>query len=345
MSIETEIKNTKGELIVLNDREAALANHNQQICNALGYEINITSLTAIAKRVTEQKFFEIKPSDYMPVLVGNGAWSTNIVTYRDFALGGDFETGVINTGTSNSRLAEADAGVDSITVPINNWAKLIGWSIFDLQFAAKSGNWDLVISKEKSRKRNWDLGIQKIAFLGSSVNSAVKGLLNQTAPTVNTTLITKYINSMTDAEFQSFVSAIVEAYRSNAARTVYPTHFAIPEADYNGLVTPVSTSFAITSKLEYLLQAFKTATMNPNFKILPCAYADKTNPYNVAAGLTKNIYTLYNYEEDSLRMDIPVDYTNTLANTINGVQYQNGAYGQFTGLQSYRPAEILYFQF
>lgn len=341
------ILNSKGQPVLLNAREQARADALQrqfdsEVKNALGFEIDITTLTAISKRVVEQKFFTIAPADYVPVRVGEGSWSTSILTYRDFATGGDFEQGVINTAANNSRLAETDAGVDAISVPVINWAKQVSWSFFDLQLAAKSGNWDLVTSKERSRKKNWDLGIQKIAFLGSASDSAVKGLLTQADVTSNTAIITKYLNTMTAAEFSTFVAAIVQAYRSNAAYTTMPTHFIMPEADYNGLVAPFSSDFPMVSKLTYLLEAFRTITQNPNFKILPLAYANQAQNVDVS-GLNKNRYTLLNFDEDTIRMDIPVDYTNTLQNTINGFQFQNVGYGQFTGVKAYRPKEVLYF--
>ena len=347
MPVQTKILNSKGKPIILNDREAHVASVLQrkfdtEIRNALGFEIDITTLTAISKRVVEQKFFTVAPADYMPVRVGEGAWSTEIMTYRDFSLGGDFETGIINTGAGDSRLAEADAGVDSIKVSVKNWAKQISWSFFDLQMAARSGNWDLVSSKERSRKRNWDLGIQKIAFVGASDDANVKGLLTQSDVNANTTLITKLISSMTAAEFNTLVQGLVSAYRVNSRYTAMPTHFIIPETDYNGLVAPVSETYPMITKLTYLENAFKVATMNPNFKILPLASAAKAQN-SAVTGLNKNRYTMLNYDEDSLRMDIPVDYTNTMQNTINGFSFQNVGYGQFTGVKAYRPLEVLYF--
>ena len=78
-------------------------------------------------------------------------------------------------------------------------------------------------------------------------------------------------------------------------------------------------------------------TMNKSFKILPLAYANKE-----IQG-AKNIYTLLNYDEDSVRMDIPVQYNNTLANSVDNFRFQNVGYGQFTGVKAYRPAEMLYF--
>lgn len=299
---------------------------------------------SISKRVVEQKFFTLAPADYMPVRVGNGAWSTELLTYRDYAIAGDFEAGNLNTGASNSRLAEADAGVDSLVNPVINWGKQVTWSFMDLMMAAKSGNWDIVTSKERSRKKNWDLGIQSIAFLGSTTNANVLGLLTQPNVTSNTSLITQAINSMNVTQFQTFVAGVVQAYRSNSNYTAMPTHFIIPESDYNGLVTPLSATYPVVSMLTYLLNAFKEITRNPNFKILPCAYANEAQNASIS-GLNKNRYTLLNYDEDSLAMDIPVDYTNTQQNTINGFQFQNVGYGQYTGVLAYRPLEMLYLDY
>lgn len=342
--METKLFYADGKTpVILNDQEIRSAqNAEAQIKNALGFEVPITTLTAIQKRVVEQKFFQVQPSLYLPIAVGNGAWSSNILTYRDFSIAGDFETGIINQGSSSSRLADADSAIDSLSVQINNWAKKIGWNIFELKQAAQSGNWDLVSSKEKSRKKNWDLGIQQIAFLGMASNPTVLGLLTQTTVNSNTTLITKFIKDMTDAEFQTFVAGIIPAYRINAVFTAMPTHFIVPETDFDGLVTPVNTNFAITSKLEYMEKALKAATGNPNFKILPLSYANKT--VNIS-GINKNRYTLLNYDEDSIRMDLPVDYTSTMQNTVDGFNFQNTAYGQFTGALAYRPLEMLYFDF
>jgi hypothetical protein len=340
--MKTKILNSEGKPIELNEQEARLALRNQELCNALGYEIDITTLTAISKRVVEQKFFEVMPADYMPVAVGNGAFSSEILTYREFSTGGDFETGLLNTGSDNARLANADTAIDGVKVPIMDWAKQVSWTLIDLKKAQVSGNWNLITAKERSRKKNWDLGIQRTAFLGLQNNTAVKGLLTQADVNANTTTITALLSGLSATDYATFVSKVYGDYRTNSAYTAKPTHFIIPETDYNGLITPFSSGFPNVSKFAYLLQAFKDITGNPNFKILPLAYAAKANNATVS-GLNKNRYTLLNYDEDSLRMDIPVDYTNTLQNTVNGFQFQSAAYGEFTGLKAYRPLEMLYF--
>lgn len=338
------ILNSKGEPITLNSREQRIANVCQRQVNALGFEVNITTLTTIMKKITEQKFFEIAPADYLPVRVGEGAWSSNLVTYRSFQMGDEFETGVINTGANNGRLAQADAGVDSLTIKVFNWAKAIGWSLFDLQLAAKSGNWDLVTAKEKARKRNWDLGIQRVAFLGARGSNGAAGscvgLLNQAGITTNTTVITQAISAMDPTALKAFLAAIVEAYRSNCNRTAWPTHFIIPESDYNGLASQASPTFPIKSTLQLIEEALQLITRNKNFKVLPLAYGDKAY-----SGFSVQKYVLLNYDEESLRMDVPVDYTNTLANSLDNFSFQNVGYGQFTGVLAYRPAELLYFTY
>lgn len=343
------ITNSRGEPIKLTPAEQWHADWmqrqvNDKFGNALGYEVNITTLTTIVKKVTEQKFFEIPPADYLPVKVGEGTWSSQLTTYRSFEMADEFETGLINTGGQNARLATADAGVDALTIQVKNWAKSVGWSIFDLELAAKSGNWDLVAAKEKSRKKNWDLGIQRVAFLGArglnGTGGAVLGLLNQAGITTNTTVIAKAISSMSTGELKTFCAAVVEAYRSNCARTAWPTHFIIPESDYNGLASQASPDFPIKSTLQLLEEMFQVITRKKDFKILPLAYGD-----NAYSGLGYQIYVLLNYDEESVRMDIPLDYTNTLANSLDNFSFQNAAYGQFTGCLAYRPLEMMYFTY
>lgn len=343
--MENKILNSKGEPILLNQREQRGADVLQRMVNALGYEVSITTLTTIMKKITEQKFFEVAPADYLPVRVGEGAWSSNLVTYRSFQLADDFSTGVINTGANSGRLATGDAGVDSLAIKVLNWAKSIGWSIFDLELAAKSGNWDIVTAKERSRKRNWDLGIQKVAFLGLPGDTGCLGLLNQSGITVDTTTLTASISSLTADQLSAFAAAILNVYRANNARTAWPTHFIIPESDYLGLATPSSSSFPIKSKLTLLEETFQTMCKNRSFKILPLAYADQAYHADVSTIAGKQVYTLLNYDEESIRMDVPVDYTNTLANSIDNFSFQNVGYGQFTGVLAYRPLELYYLQF
>lgn len=357
------IRNSKGERVRLNEIERYKTKwlakqlwekhgpiHNSHhLHNSLGYEVQITTLTTVMKRITEQKFFEIPPADYLPVRVGEGTWSTNLTTYRSFDIADEFENGIINTGGQNSRLATADAGVDALNIKVFPWAKAIGWSIFDLEFAAKSGNWDLVSAKEKSRKRNFDLGIQRIAFLGARGNNGSSGqclgLLNQSGVTVNTSVITKPISTMTTTELKAFTAAVIEAYRSNCQRTAWPSSFVIPESDYNGLASQASPEFPIKSTLQLLEESFQVITRNKTFKILPLAYGDASYHADVASIAGKQVYVLLNYDEESIRMDIPLDYTNTIANSLDNFGFQNAGYAQFTGVLTYRPLELLYFQY
>lgn len=342
MTIRPTILNSQGKPIILNEKEKAVCDvlqkkFDKEYKNSLGYEIDITTLTTIMKKVTEQKFFHIAPADYLPVRVGEGAWSSNLVTYRSYALGDDFATGVLNTGADNARLAAADAGVDSLSVVVRNWAKSIGWSLMDLAQAAKAGNWDLVTAKEKSRKINWDLGIQKVAFLGLSGDANVLGLYTQSGITTNTTFISGPISQMATVDLKAFCYGILNLYRANNGRTAMPTHFIIPESDYLGLAAASSPDFPIKSTLQVLEEMFQVMTQKPGFKILMNAYGDTA--YSGAATMK---YILLNYDEESLRMDIPVDYTNTLANSLDNFSFQNVGYGQFTGVLAYRPLEMYY---
>ena len=211
-----------------------------------------------------------------------------------------------------------------------------------IQQAAKAGNWDLITAKERSRKENWDLGIQKLAFLGLADNANVIGLLNQSSVTVDTATITQPISTMSPPDLKQFCFTVLNVYRSNAQRTAWPDRFVIPESDFLGLGAQASADFPIKSTLAVLEETFAVLTGNKGFKILPLAYADAQygNP-----GETNQIYTLYRSNEDDMRLNIPVDYTNTLANSVDNFSFQNVAYGQFTGIQLYRPLTQIYFKF
>lgn len=346
------ICNEKGEPIRLNEKEKFHAAWTQKLVNerfgnALGYEVPITTLTQIVKKVSEQKLYEIAPADYVPIKVGEGTWSSNLTTYRSFDIADEFESGIINTGASNTRQSIGDAGVDALNIKVNNWVKATGWSIFDLEQAAKSGNWDLVAAKEKTRKRNWDLGIQRVAFLGARGQNGsggpCLGLLNQQTGQFDSTLITTALSLMTYTQLAAFQQAAIQRYRVNCNYTAFPTHFVIPEADYNGLAVQSSPQFPIKSVLALLEEGFQIITRNPKFKILPLVYASAANAGGALPALAAtSLYTFLNYDEESIRMDIPLNYTNTLANSLDNFMFQNSGYGQFTGVLAYRPAELYY---
>ena len=306
------------------------------------YQQIIDTLTYIESITVEQKFYEVAIADYVPVEVGNGSFSESILRNLSFDVAGDFEDGIINTG-EKSRLAEVDAVLSPVTIPVLNWGKYAAYTLFDVEQAARSSNWDVIEGKLKARKKNWDLGIQKVAFLGSSVISSVTGLLNNANATINTTTITKRISDMSDSEFQTFVGLLLADYRTNVNGSAMANRFVIPESDYVGLGSAASTAYPLITKLEYLENTFTRMAGKlgaSDFKILPSKYGE-----SAISGLGVDRYVLYNQNSETMTMHIPVDYTTTNFDTDNQFSFQNVAYGQYTGLGLYREREALYFDF
>lgn len=336
------ILNHKGERVeaasLLNEKELVMAEKLENaISEQFGYLVPMTTLTAIIKDVAEQKFYTIPIADYLPVRVGTeAAWAEDLLMFRSFQIGGDFEKGYIETA-NEGRLASTDAALDAVRVPVRTWAKEINYSIADVAKAARSGVWDLVTQKEKSRRTNWDLGIQKTAFLGSN-DGLLQGLATLSDVTVNTTLVPANIKDMTDAQFTGFVGNLVGAYLQNNNYTQMPNRLYIPLSDYVALNNATSVSFPIKSKMEYLRDALR-ATAGQDFEIKPLAYlqSDKSD-----GKLSADRYILMRYDEDVARFEIPVDYTVTVPNSIEGWTIRNVGYGQHSGVLDARPQEILY---
>lgn len=347
--MNTEVNGTEHARMLArrhNARSAAgmtLRNANGDIDpTTLGYQIAIDTLTYIKKKMVEQKFYKVAPAKYLPMLVGEGSFSQSILTNLQVSASGDFEEGIINQGIANDRIANVSAGIAPITVPVVNWAKSIGYTLIEIEQALSSLNWDYITGLEKSRKMNYDLGIQMIAFLGSLSTPGVYGLYTQPDVNINTAVITKAISAMDPTEFQSFIAAVVEAYRVNCNRTTYPDTFVVPESDWNGLADPVSPTYPNVMKIEWLQKALDMVCMQ-KVTILPSAYGEASQ--NTSRGINKQRYALYAKDEETIRMDLPVYYTPTAPNTANNFQFQNVAYAQFTGVRAYRPLEVLYFDF
>lgn len=323
-----------------------LLNSNGDVdASSLGYQYTIQTTTQIRARVIEQKFYRVAPADYMPVILGTGAWMEDIKTNLVYDVAGNFESGIISTAQGPSQIAQVDVGTAPVTAKIVTWAKGYLYSTPEVQKALASNNWDVVSSKMEALKRNWDLGIQKIAFLGylSDITN-VPGLLTNASVTINNaSAITTNISAMSATDYATLVATILGLYYTNSNNTVLPNTFVMPMDDYLGMGSPVASGFPIVSKLDYLLKAFREITGNPNFQVRGLAYAMLANNAGYVSSTGKQRYVLYNNEAETLAMDIPVDFVLTPAGTANNFQWQGVGAGQFTGCIIYRPAEVLYF--
>lgn len=330
--IEAESVFSAAELM----RHSVLQNSIQQ---QTGLKIDITNLTYLIQETAKQKFFTLELKEYIPVLVGNGAYSKTLTKFREFSNGGDFEDGIVGVARE-ARLEETHVSTDALTVGITNWAKENVWSVFDLEYAARSGVWDIVEAKERARKRNWDLGIQRTIFLGTK-DGTQTGLLNDASTTVDQALLTAPLATMSDSAFQTFCSGLIGAYRANVAYTENPNRFVIPDTEFTALATATSLIMPSVSRLEYMEKTFRLAANRPDFRILPCAYCQAAQS---DGALSANRYALYNHDVDSIQFNIPVDYTPTQINSLEGFNFRNVAYGQFSEPLILRPKELMYFE-
>jgi hypothetical protein len=309
-----------------------------------GYEAQISTLTKIKTKVVEQKFYDktqLNPADFVPIKVGEGAFTEDSLYYKNFSISSSFGSGIIGQGTG-TRKGKSEALFDKVRLSNFFWAKELEYSLIQVQQASMNAGSaiNLIAAKEKAQKINWDLGIQETAFLGQPELAEIDGLLTLDGQgvNINTTDLTKPLSTMTSGEINTFVGVLIKIYRANCNKTAWPDTFLIPEADHLGLASFVSDVQTQRSKLDFLEQAFRQQTQNPNFKIGRCAYSNLDSN-----SLGVNRYTLYNNNSDTLEMNIPIDYTSTSFATGNGFDFSSVAYGQFSGVIALRPAEILYF--
>jgi hypothetical protein len=331
---------TWNELGSADQRSIVMKAHlNGLTISAAGYEHALTVLTQIKAKATRQTFYEINPSDFMPVVVGEGAWMENLVFNSVYMDAGDFERGFVDTSSINNRKPTTNIKIIAKPSPLQAWNNAFTYSIIDVEKAAR-GNVDYVTELENARKKLWDLGIQRIAFLGSKTRSDIYGLYTMESVSVNNTFITAPISGLTGANFQTFVAGILKLYAENTASTKLPNRFCMPQADFLGMAAAASETYPMIDKITYLENAFKRIC-GGDFKITNTAYGNKTQM--ATAGVTGYRYLLYRDDPETLELNIPVAYTTTAFGTANGFDFENVAMGQFGGVFGRKTQEVMYF--
>lgn len=309
--------------------------------DATGYQILMDTMTYIKQQESAQVYYDLmgkKPSDYVPIAVGDGAWAADILTRRTYGNSGDFEASLTRQGSHGARKTNSTVSMDAVTIPTFIFEDGVEYNIPEIEQALVASNWDIIAGKHKVRMEKWQLGLQRLAFLGTR-SGGMQGLLNNTQTNINTTFITAPISGYNQASFTAFVAGLMALYFANTNSTKLPTHFVMPMVDWLGLQTPVPGTVTLLPMIKYLEMAFE-AICGPSFKILPVAYGDPANSFG-----SLHTYALYRYDAESIRMDIPVDLTITQPNSLDNYNFQDVAYGQMTGMGFYRPLETLLFQY
>lgn len=315
----------------------------KEFVNSLGGEQNITTLTSILADIIDQSYYTINVSDYVPIVTGEGnPWSYSLMQWKRSINRNDIGNRLANLASNASQINSNNVSVEPFTRPVINWVDGISYNIFqEKTFTSATQRMDYIAELYQGRKEIWDLDVQEVSMYGCA-EAGLEGLLTQSAVNINTTLITKKLSDMTATEFNAFGVAIVEAYRANCFRTAYPDTLIIPEDDFIALGKQASETYQNRIRLDVLEEVLQKTTGNKNFKILSLSYAMQS--YNSAiTGLNKDRYVLTRQNKNSLRMDIPLNFTVTLPNSLDNMTYNSAAYGRFTGVTAIKELETLYF--
>ena len=310
--------------------------------SSLAYRYTTDRMTFIRARTVQQTFYEVNPTDYVTMIPGEGAFSSQIITQANIKFSGSFKSGKISSAGQNSKLQIADAGVVPFYTQVQNWAMGTEYSIFDVHQALFMGQWDPIEGKQTALKKEYDLGIQEIALLGDSDQlTTFPGLFTQPQVNINTTLITGNISAMDYTTYNTFVAGLLAAFLVNANQTVWPNTFIMPQDDYAGMGAAINPQYPNITKMSYLQQALDSICRK-KVRILPSYYA-MTAANGGAFGIGKQCYLLYNNDIDTIFMELPVDYVTLPYGTYNNFNFQNASFAQYTGVQAIKPLELLMF--
>lgn len=313
---------------------------------SLAYDYTIQTTTAIRQEVIRQKFYEVSPAEFMPIVVGLGAWMEDIKTNLEYQVAGAFEGGYVSTAQSPSNLGNVDVATSPVDAKIWTWFKTFRYSIPEVNKALAFNNWNVIEGKMSALLKHAQLGLQKTSFLGNINDlTGTPGLLSNAAVTVNTAVITVAISSMNPTQFQALIQQMLAAYFANSNNTEMPDTFEIPIDDYLGLSTFVNPSFPMAGSMmiDVLEESFKKITGNANFRILPLLYGKASVNAGYWATNGTNRYALYRNAPDVLKLDMPVPYIMYPAVAVGSINFEGALGFQHTGCVAYRAAAMLYF--
>jgi hypothetical protein len=298
----------------------------------------ITTTTDIIAGVIDTLYYELngqKLSDFCPIEVGKGAYATKLLQYAINYKANAGKQGLVNP-FSNGIAKDANSTIEIGTLTMNNnfwrWTYEVSNELVNIG-KVNDQTFSFIEENEKARKKVWDLMLQDAWFLGLGDGKSY-GLLNQPNVTVNTTLISAKLSSMTDAQFDTFLASAPNAFGANSAYTLNFNRMLIPTSDFYSLTKPYG-QYGL-NRLQVLEDAFKRV-VGGDFKIVHAKYGENAN----AAGNGAR-YMFYNADADNICSYLPVPYTPMPLFPQGALDLISQAHGQFITPFVKRTGAVLY---
>ena len=313
---------------------------NSGIGTTAGFEQAIETTTQIVSGVVNKLYYELmgqKLSDFVKIEVGTGAYSTNLTQFASAYVGDPFKSGLIEpTASGINADASSNIKIGALTIHNNFWRMkyTVGNELVKMA-SINAETFSIIEENEKSRKKIWDLGLQEATFKGLGDGKSF-GLLNQPNVTVNTTLMTAELDTMTDAQFQTFLGSVAGVYATNSDGTMMFNRMLIPQKAYLSLQQPYG-SYGET-RLSVMTRAFQ-GIVGQDFKIVHATYCTGAT---AGGDASKGRYVFYNNDEDNLIMHLPKPYTPYPLFPQGALDLISDAEGQFATPYVKRTGSMLY---
>jgi len=321
---------------LFNSTELSVIDRNQNLVNEAGYaDIDITLLTLLEREVSRQKFYQVDPEEFIPIDHQQGGWNDYITVLRSYYnVEGDIASWERGVDADNARRGQVGTTLGSVALKLNNFAKMVSWSLFELRQSMETRVYNVVTERERARKVDHDISVQRMLLLGDERH---QGFLNQTEVPTSTTALTKPISQMNGVEFKTFLSTVFANFYKASGYTAMPDTLVLPMSDLMALGTATNEDYPVfTTMYQRLLDVFRQATGNPNATIKGLVYCEpEFNDGNYK-------YVLYRKDFDTIRAYNPYEYTVVTGASVDGMNYQNTAFSRFSDVFVNRPAQMMY---
>ncbi|ODS43200.1 hypothetical protein BGK37_12400 [Pasteurella multocida] len=294
--------------------------------------INIlrSALTEVQTGINRTKYPDIVFPKFVHINSEGSELADEILSFSS-DIKGDLDSGLISMNTSV--FEQVGVTFNHKKVPLVTWMKLVEWHDFELKKAAKLG---VQVNTEKLYALNHaHQTLQKVAFLGHSRDTRLKGLLNSDEIEIYTPKTKGAVSAMDYAKAVAFFEEIFLRAVEKTHRIAVPNSFAIDSADKAHLAL-LERPNSDKSALEWLEEKLKGAAgKDIKIEALPSNFAK-------LAKASKTRALIYTNDKNYVEMNVPKSPTVIGAGKKDLVTYQSGLTMVFGGVNFKEPQAALY---
>lgn len=177
------------------------------------------------------------------------------------AAGGPSPSGKNWIGKNSTAIAGVTVDIGKTANPLNLWGMELGWTIPELESAAKIGR-PIDVQKYAAMNLKFQMDIDEQVYIGDS-SLGVTGLVNSTVATSGNAVTGNWTNgTTTPAQILNDINTLLNNVWAASGYAICPSELRLPPAKFAYLTSTLVSSAGNVSLLKYIVDNCISSTIN-----------------------------------------------------------------------------------